>query len=266
MGGLSGGLSNPNSYGNGCYLDGVPTDCTRALLMLNHGAAELDPWLHRRGRNLPPDAPIAPVKRGEYERPGYYYYGDLAPGGQQTTTINPQNGTDAERERFKAALDELMKALGANNGKNTCAELFGGYDKAMKTLKETKWKFEAMGAPATSYAGTGNNAVTKGKEVRINSQGGFMSQDGRVTTLSGETAFVVALIPGEKPGEVVPDPFTDGVVFAAFVLLHELGHRSGIYGKDDEDGKDDKNGTALEKVVRNNKKLYEACYGWQFPK
>jgi hypothetical protein len=42
MSGLSGGLSNPHSYGNACYFDGVPMNCTRAAMLVNHGAARID--------------------------------------------------------------------------------------------------------------------------------------------------------------------------------------------------------------------------------
>jgi hypothetical protein len=42
MSGLSGGLSNPDSYGNACFLDGVPANCRAAARMVNHGAAYLD--------------------------------------------------------------------------------------------------------------------------------------------------------------------------------------------------------------------------------
>jgi len=72
----------------------------------------------------------------------------------------------------------------------------------------------------------------------------------------GEQAFVaLANIPD---GQIT---FHDDVKFAAFVLLHELGHRRGAYGKkDDHDGISDKNGTSNEKSARNNKKVIDACF------
>ena len=42
MSGLTAGLSNPNSYGNACYLDNLPVNCTAAAMMVNHGSAQVD--------------------------------------------------------------------------------------------------------------------------------------------------------------------------------------------------------------------------------
>jgi len=95
MSGLSGGLSNPNSYGNACFLDGMPADCTRALMMLNHGAARLDPLLHIYGLGLPPGAPIFPGNTGG-ERNRTEYYALLAPGGQPGTEVNKADNSPSQ--------------------------------------------------------------------------------------------------------------------------------------------------------------------------
>jgi hypothetical protein len=63
------------------------------------------------------------------------------------------------------------------------------------------------------------------------------------------------------PAEVVT--FATDVRFASFILLHELGHRTGSYGKDDKDGLDDKNGTGPDKTARNNQKVVNACFSSQ---
>ncbi len=90
MSGLAASVSNPNSYGLGCRLEGLPADCDRVLGMLNHGSARVDP-LHRGGQNLPPAAPVFPVNNGggEVVDVSYYYLGNLAPGGQPGTVVNP---------------------------------------------------------------------------------------------------------------------------------------------------------------------------------
>jgi YD repeat-containing protein len=171
-----------------------------------------------------------------------------------------------QQRRLDAAKADLRSRLGANNGKNACAALFGGYQKAITALDDTNFSFQNLGAPISATI-TGErfvHALTDGRNVYINSQGGFMALDGNVPTQLSllpntdrptETAFVtVAVIPA---GYV---KFQNDVKFAAFVLLHELGHRRGIYGKDNKDAIDDKNGTRLDKTARNNQKILDACF------
>jgi len=127
------------------------------------------------------------------------------------------------------------------------------------------FSFRDLGAPlAANVIGEGFiRPNTRGRDVFINSQGRFMAVNGAVPTqlslLSngrpGETAFVTTAI---VPGSYVR--FQNDVKFASFILLHELGHRRGIYGKDNKDAIDDKNGTSLEKTARNNQKILDACF------
>jgi YD repeat-containing protein len=182
----------------------------------------------------------------------------------QDNSPTVQNATPNQQARFNAAYKNLLGVLSANGGKNPCAELFGGYDKAMKALNESKFSFKDLGAPLTTNIYELVHAATKGKDIFINSQGGFMAEKGEVPTqLSmllntdrpNERAFVTR---ATVPGSFVE--FRNDVRFAAFVLLHELGHRRGIFGKDNKDGIDDKNGTSLEKTARNNQKILDACF------
>jgi hypothetical protein len=78
------------------------------------------------------------------------------------------------------------------------------------------------------------------------------------------------MIPNGRPGErvfvtfaAVPGSnvvFRNDIKFASFVLLHELGHRRGIYGNDNKDAVSDKHGTGAEKTERNNQKIIDACF------
>ena len=183
---------------------------------------------------------------------------------QNPQSANPQNTPD-QQSRFDAAKADLMSRLGANNGHNPCADLFGGYKKAVKALNATKFSFMNLGAPLTTdVPGEFVHAATKGENVYINSQGGFMAVNGKVPTQfsmladtdrPNERAFVTrAAVPG---GFV---EFRNDVKFASFMLFHELGHRRGIYGNDDKDAISDKNGTSLDKTERNNKKILDACF------
>jgi len=201
---------------------------------------------------------------------GYYR---LLPGSQgkkgekkkELKTPVALNATVEQQERFAAAFADLMTRLGADEGKNPCAELFGGYNKAVDALKNSVFSFVDLGAPFASDFGEYAQAATKGKNVYINSKAGFMATNGEVPTtrstllnggFPGERRFVTrADVPG---GGFVE--FRNDVRFASFTLLHELGHRRGIYSNDDKDNVDDKNGTRLEKIARNNQKILDACF------
>jgi hypothetical protein len=114
MAGLSASLSNPNSYGMACYLNGIPINCTEAALMVNHDAAQVESILSVGGvsstfspgevtpasepdKTIPgsddptnPDDPLNPNYDGGttigYVNVKFF----VSPGSQVTTTINPQ--------------------------------------------------------------------------------------------------------------------------------------------------------------------------------
>ena len=180
-------------------------------------------------------------------------------------TQDLQNASPDQQNRFDAAKEDMLKRLGANDGKNPCADLFGGYDKAIKALNDSKFSFVNPGAPLNAnVTGRFFHAVTNGKDVYINSQGGFVAVNGQVPTQLSQ------LPNTDRPNEryfvtraQVPDgivEFRNDVRFASFIILHELGHRRAIFGKDNKDHIDDKNGTSLEKSARNNKKILDACF------
>jgi RHS repeat-associated protein len=168
----------------------------------------------------------------------------------------PTSGPEKDRQdRLKAALLELIKRL---NERQACRDLFGGLEKAVKALNDTNFQFQDLGGPYFYGKGTpyptiffkGIDGATKGKNIIINSRGRFMAQDGTIPYVNE---------PNDKMYDVNLFGLED-VESAAFILLHELGHRRGIFGKDDNDGIDDKNGTAEEKNKRNSKKVLDACF------
>ncbi|HEV2705407.1 MAG TPA: hypothetical protein VGV59_05755 [Pyrinomonadaceae bacterium] len=194
--------------------------------------------------------------------------GFFLPGGmlsqQKTRPPTAKNATPEQQSRFDEAYLLMLELLGKNGGDNPCAKLFGGYDKAVKALNESSFEFIARDPPLTPQLFNIIHGATENRTIYINSRGGFMAQDGLVPTLRStlpnsawpnEKAHVtIAFLPGTHA------QFRTDVKFAAFVLLHELGHRRNIYGKDNKDGFDDKNGTAADKTARNNLKVIDACF------
>lgn len=259
---------DPFDYGSGCQLDGMAISCSMLQRQIEIGAVEAeypDVWINGRNGRVIERRPIINYGVGVFG----IYLPDGSRGNDRQFDLYlfsfAQKPASDQQGRFDAAKADLLNRLGANNGKNPCADLFGGYDKAIKALNDSKFSFMDLGAPLSAdVGGEFVHAATKGKNVYINSQGGFMAFNGQVPTqLSmlantdrpNERAFVTrAAVPG---GFV---EFRNDVKFASFVLLHELGHRRRIYKNDDKDSIDDKNGTSLDKTGRNNKKVLDACF------
>jgi YD repeat-containing protein len=130
MSGLSGGLSNPDSYGNACFLDGVPANCRAAARMVNHGAAYLDninglapfsggggsiPTADPPDKTVPgPDEPTNPGSlEPHYDGGTTYGYVSVqfffSPGAQQTTTTNPQTTGIQGKKEFNEELEKFLK-------------------------------------------------------------------------------------------------------------------------------------------------------------
>ena len=147
-----------------------------------------------------------------------------------------KNATPDQQNRFNDAFNELWKRLHANDGKNSCANLFGGIKNAEKALKNTNFNFGSTKNP-------GAWAETLGKNITIASDKGFMNTSGSVTfqvgfDLSRAQAFNISL---------------DNVQSAAFILLHELGHRTGTLNPDGNDP------FGFVSVI-NNGKVRDACF------
>jgi hypothetical protein len=103
-----------------------------------------------------------------------------------------------------------------------CADMFGGWDKAMTTLGNTNYRVIPLGAPTLDASGraTATGAGTVGpNDVFINSQGFFFDQN----------VFVAA------SGAFAYFDFGTGLSgndWGALLLLHELGHQTGVFKPD----------------------------------
>jgi hypothetical protein len=157
------------------------------------------------------------------------------------------NFTPEQLKRLNDAFELLLTLL----ENEECANIFGGEDKVLKLLKETEFSIKEGLAPQfgddkrPSHAQDEiTHAGTDGKKVFLNSKGGFFAKDGKVKAQIGGDAFVPKFSTPTKDYRVAND-----VKFAAFILLHELGHRAKIYPKKDDD--DD----SLDKTKRNNEKV-----------
>ena len=146
-----------------------------------------------------------------------------------------KNATSDQQNRFDDAYNEFWKRLHANNGKNSCADLFGGVKNAEKAVRDTKFAFGPTGGAA---------AEALGKTVTIDPNGAFMD-DSKTQT------FQVGFNLREKKGYYLT---MTNVEAAAFILAHELGHRT---RKLQPDGHDRFNFLS----VTNNGVVQKACFG-----
>jgi hypothetical protein len=153
---------------------------------------------------------------------------------QNPSTV--RNATQDQQSRFNDAYNEFWKRLHANNGKNPCADLFGGVKNAENALKGTKFSF----GPTEG----GASAVTLGKNVTIDPNGIFMGTSGSQTIQVGFNL-------RDKQGSYIT---LNDVQAAAFVLAHETGHRA---GKLRSDGNDPFGFLS----VMNNGDVQKACFG-----
>jgi hypothetical protein len=155
-----------------------------------------------------------------------------------------KNVTQEQQSRFNAAFNELWKRLHEKDGKNPCAELFGGIAKAEEALRNIHFSVGATDPPDAV-------AETKGKNTKINPSNGFFDTSGSKTFEVGTNLKENARI-NELP--YLPVTITLGNVdAAAFILLHELGHH--IPGVLEDDG----GGIGFE-VIHNNSKVQKACF------
>jgi hypothetical protein len=152
---------------------------------------------------------------------------------QKPPTI--KNATSEQQSRFNEAYTEFWKRLHADDGKNPCADLFGGVKNAEKALKSINFSFGRIDDRGS--------AETSGKNVTIDPNGQFMDNSGSVKVQIGFNL-------RNKEGYYIN---LNNVEAAAFVLAHEAAHRS---GKLQSDGNDPFNFL----TVINNGKVHEACF------
>lgn len=174
---------------------------------------------------------------------GYVYY---------RTTITLWN-SDQQSERLAAALAELRKRIEANGGKNPCAKFFGGLKKALKALDKTKFTFDPNLDP---------NAQTVGTRVTLNSSPdrAFMRPAGSTYSFDLVTASPYHALPdgGQSRSTSWSSLALQDVTAAAFLLAHELGHRTHSYGDNQNDG-------ALVDGAINNMAVWKACFSDKKP-
>jgi RHS repeat-associated protein len=153
------------------------------------------------------------------------------------TTITLGN-YDQPQERLAAALADLRRRIEAKKGKNPCADLFGGKKKAEKLLDDFKPTF------ATTASGAPVETDSKTKKTTIDPDGLFMDTSGSVPI---QTGF----------GQTFSDPIgirLNNIEAAAFMVAHELGHKSGVLPSD---GLDQRGFLS----ILNNGRVQKACFG-----
>jgi YD repeat-containing protein len=142
-------------------------------------------------------------------------------------------------QKFKRAINDALADIDQRlRDRPACAALFGGLENALAILSSTEYRFLDLGGPEATD--TGGFRVTGAQtnsptSVFINSQGPFINQ----------TLFV--------SGGRTQD-FSNGMnatSFRALLILHELGHQSGVFQPDRTDP--DLNRTQTQKII-------DACF------
>ena len=141
-----------------------------------------------------------------------------------------------EDKRLREAKEELLRRLEKNKGDNDCARLFGGLKAAKKALEETKF----VRGPTVNPEAI---ASTSGNVVTINPKNGFYD---------ATDAHIIAV--GTMADRQVVIGLND-LEFTTFVLLHELGHRTGTLRRDGMQS--DPTGMA---AILNNADIHKACF------
>ncbi|HKG48371.1 MAG TPA: S8 family serine peptidase [Pyrinomonadaceae bacterium] len=163
----------------------------------------------------------------------------------QDSGLTPQGGPQDSGQPFlTTALDEARRRLRENAD---CAKLFGGEKNALKKLSELKFKFGSL--PDRGIA------RIKGKNVTLDSAR-FAAQGSNLAFVTNIRESTVQGYPSTS--FTLRNLVITGSTFGAFVLLHELGHRTKIYGKYDNDG-----GSQYDNLPTgaNNEKIRAACFG-----
>jgi hypothetical protein len=231
---------DPFDYTSGREIDGLPVSEAEFQRRLASGSVQTEyPGRYARpGRPEPIKKSIINHGLGIYEiyvpsdlrgseRPGnYVMYVTQAP---QFLTIS---------------LEETKKRIRENR---ECAELFGGEKKALSELDKLQFEFGTLDNDGI--------AEIKGKKVtldnnRFSSAGSIVgfATNIRESTVEGRqsTSFTLKTLA------------ITGSTFGAFVLLHELGHKTKIYGKYEKDGSPQYINLP---AAANNEKIRAACFG-----
>jgi RHS repeat-associated protein len=169
-----------------------------------------------------------------------------------------RNATPDQQARFDAAYLDMIKRL--RNPK--CARAFGGLENALRGLRQTQFGFADLGHPThvtkSWWSPPDSSAQTSGRAVTINSFGSFMSIGGNLRfpfmpqgLATGANVFPVAVSGATMEGAIQGD-----IAVSAFILLHELGHRTGKFKPDGVSGDP---AASIRLQGRNNAKIWNAC-------
>lgn len=167
--------------------------------------------------------------------------------GQVRRAPTIKGATQDQQARVEDAWVEMMNRLGTKGAPSECAKLFGGFEKAMQLLKNTKFSIETLDENAV--------AETKGKKVQISPTNGFFDNEEKNPILITRN-FRDLTLPGGSTKHYNYSYHRislSAVEQSAFVLLHELGHRAKIFGKFNDDA-------SITENARNNELIWNACF------
>jgi len=151
---------------------------------------------------------------------------------------------DATKQQQNTFENAVKAALGRLKSKkfSDCGKLFGG-QAGIDALLGASYRYDT---DPTLVAMPGAAAETDraNRSVTINLAGPFFAQ---VQTLSNGQKMDYGASLGLR-----------GTDFRAFILLHELGHLTGVYGPTDNDG------TNRDNQITNSTTVLKDCYGKDF--
>ena len=152
----------------------------------------------------------------------------------------PQNSNRNFVRALNRAFENLDERL---RSRPACAALFGGIDNAQRILSGTEYRFVDLGGPRQNPDGTfsvfGAQTIDDA-HVQVNSSGPFMNQNLLVITPSGPQSRTFDFGTGLRDAD-----------FQALLILHELGHQSGVF-------QDDRGDSELNR--RQTQQVLDACF------
>jgi hypothetical protein len=256
MAGLTASLSNPNSYGNACFLDGVPVNCTAAAMMVNHGSAQVDYMLGSSpfaGSIIPvpdppdkttpgPDDPTFPDP--EHPETPHYDGGTthgfvavqffISPGAQLTTTTNPQRPGFAPSQPT-IPIQNLRGNIETMLSKGDCGKYVQQLlDKAAELNPRNSPRAKTILEALDNISSQGGYVLTTGIGYHTVSGDYYVHKEtgGATWALSA----MVHIIPWYNPSGRPPSARTTAQAQAYYALaaLHETFHLAARGGYNDE--------------------------------
>jgi hypothetical protein len=233
-------FASRNLNGDGVLVERMLRDGTREYLPVTFNLGVARAVNLRPPRAWPYDAPLAVVEFPGGEEWLLQEYGVMEIIELDLSLQNPPKlgkATPTQQLKFNEAFSELWKRLHANDGKNPCAELFGGIKKAEEALRNTNFVIGSTRHPSAW-------AETEGKNVTLATDPFFAER--------GES-LVSVQVGSDLRRQQVFNVALSSVEAGAFILLHELGHRTGRLRPD---GHDQMNFV----TVLNNGRVRDACF------